>query len=47
MHCVIITSSYLFTESGVVVALHAALVEGDGNNRLGQSSKEREQGTGH
>ena len=38
---------YLFAESGVVVTVHAPLVEGKGHHRVGQGSQEGEQSTGH
>ena len=39
--------AYLFAEGGVVVTLHAALVEGNWYNRISKSSQECEKGTGH
>ena len=38
---------YLFAESGIVVTVHAPLVEGKGHHRVGQGSEEGEQSAGH
>ena len=40
-------TAYLFTEGGIVVALHTPLVEGKGYHGVSQGSEEGEQSTGH
>ena len=38
---------YLFTEHGLVAALHSSLVEGCGDDRLAQGGEEQQEAVGH
>ena len=41
------TITYLFAESGIIVALHTPLMEGKGHHGVGQGSEEGKQSAGH